>query len=75
MTIARNLVFHARTKHIQIQYHFVCEKLLDGTITLMYCKTDDNIVDLFTKSLRQALVRVHSRSLGLLPHPRYERGC
>ena len=68
-------MFHARTKHIEIQYHFVREKLLDGTITLEYCKTEDNVADLFTKALQQAMVQKHSRSLGLVPHPGSERGC
>jgi len=34
IAIAKNLIFHARTKHIEIQYHFVREKVLDGTISL-----------------------------------------
>ena len=33
--LARNPVFHARTKHIEVQYHFVCEKVLDGTIVIL----------------------------------------
>ena len=48
---------------------------MDGTITLEYCKTEDNVADLFTKALQQAMVQTHSRSLGLVPHPGSERGC
>ena len=70
LAIARNPVFHARTKHIEVQYHFVREKLLDGTILLEYCKTEDNLADLFTKALPQVVVLGHSRSLGLVSSPR-----
>lgn len=75
IAIARNPVFHAGTKYIEIQYHFVREKLLDGTITLEYCRTEVNLAHLFTKALQQTLVGTHSRSLGLLPHHGSERGC
>ena len=69
LAIARNPVFHARTKHIEAQYHFVCEKVLDGTIALEYCNTSDNLADLFTKALPHGLVLSHSRSQGLVPCP------
>ena len=70
LAIACNLVFHAQTKHIEVQYHFVHEKLLDDTILLEYCKTEDNLADLFTKALPQVVVLGHSRSLGLVSSPR-----
>ena len=75
IALARNPVFHARLKHIEIQYHFIREKLLDETIDVVYCKTEDNLADLFTKALPQALLRQHSRSLSLMPRPGSERGC
>ena len=70
LALARNPMFHAQTKHIEVQYHFVREKLLDGTILLEYCKTEDNLADLFTKALPQVVVLGHSRSLGLVSSPR-----
>ncbi|MCO5573935.1 hypothetical protein L7F22_027713 [Adiantum nelumboides] len=69
LAIAKNPVFHARTKPIEVQYHYIREKLLDGTVSLVYCPTAENLADLFTKALQQSVVTEHSRSLGLLPHP------
>jgi hypothetical protein len=44
-------MFHARTKHIEIQYHYIHEVTKKGMVKLQYCNTNENIVDIFTKSL------------------------
>lgn len=38
--ISQNSVFHARTKHIEIHYHFICERVLVGEIRLRYIHTN-----------------------------------
>jgi hypothetical protein len=37
--LARNPMFHARTKHIEVHYHFIREKVLAGEIDLIYVST------------------------------------
>ncbi|KAH7421161.1 hypothetical protein KP509_13G043100 [Ceratopteris richardii] len=49
--LAANPVFHARTKHIEIQYHFLREKVLDKEIEVMYTPTKEQVADMMTKSL------------------------
>ena len=51
ISMAKNPVFHKRTKHVQIRYHFLREAVEQGTITLKYCCTDDMLADSFTKAL------------------------
>ena len=51
ISMAKNPVFHKRTKHVQIRYHFVREAVEQGTITLEYCRTDEMMADSFTKLL------------------------
>ena len=44
-------MFHARTKHIEVHYHFFRERVLDGDIDLTYVRTDEQVADIFTKAL------------------------
>ena len=46
-----NSVHHARTKHIDIQHHFVREKIISNQITIQHCASEDNFADLLTKAL------------------------
>ena len=49
--IARNLAFHERTKHIEIDCHFICDKVLMGVISTPHVSSSDHFVDIFTKSI------------------------
>jgi hypothetical protein len=49
--IAKNNVFHKKTKHIEIKYHFTCEKIQDGWIHLEEIDSSENVADVFMKSL------------------------
>ena len=51
LKLATNLACHARTKHIEIEHHFICEKVLMGSIEVLEVRSKDNIADIFTKSL------------------------
>lgn len=57
--------YHARTKHIDIRFHFIQQVIADGTITLIYCPTDDMAVDFLMKSLPKWKVSTHACTLGL----------
>ncbi|KAE8684543.1 putative disease resistance protein [Hibiscus syriacus] len=48
--LAENPVFHAITKHVEVHYHFVREKVLQEEIEMRQIKTDEQIVDLYTKT-------------------------
>ncbi|KAE8725329.1 hypothetical protein F3Y22_tig00008957pilonHSYRG00078 [Hibiscus syriacus] len=49
--LARNPSFHSRTKHIRVQYHFIREKVEEGTVDMQKIHTKDNIADFMTKAI------------------------
>ena len=51
IAIAKNLVSHARTKHIDVKIHFVREALSNGSIELIYYATEQMVADLLTKPI------------------------
>ena len=51
IALATNPEYHARTKHIDIQYHFIRECVQNNKIDLKYCPTADMVADGMTKAL------------------------
>ena len=50
--IASNSVFHERTKHIEVECHFIREKITLGCMATSFVNSNDQLADIFTKSLR-----------------------
>ncbi|KAJ0467191.1 putative RNA-directed DNA polymerase [Helianthus annuus] len=49
--LSANPVFRARTKHVEVDYHFVREQVSQGKLNVKFISTDDQIADIFTKPL------------------------
>ena len=63
--LAHNPEHHARTKHVDIQYHFVRNCVEDGTTRLEYCPMEDMVADGLTKALGPERVRKLARMMGM----------
>jgi hypothetical protein len=57
--------YHARTKHINVRYHWICWVVEQGTLRLVYCPTDNMVADALTKALPSAKVKHFAAGLGL----------
>ena len=57
--------YHARTKHIDIQYHFIRFVVDNGSLRLLYCPTEDMVADTLTKALPSVKAKHFAASLGL----------
>lgn len=51
ISLTANPILHARTKHIEVDFHFVREKVSSGSINVRYIPTHLQLADIFTKSL------------------------
>ena len=49
--LTKEQMFHERTKHIDVRYHFVREIIAHGDIVVSKVGTQDNLADMMTKSL------------------------
>ena len=65
IALARNEQFHARTKHIDICFHFIRYIIEAGKIIIDYCSTEDMVADTLTKALPSAKAKHFATSLGL----------
>ena len=54
LSIAHNAVLHDRTKHIEIDYHFTREKVMEGLLQLTYLPTSNQLADVFTKIIHSS---------------------
>ena len=56
INLANNPVYHQRTKHISIKYHFIRHEIKQGNVKLLYIESKNNIADIFTKAVPRPLL-------------------
>jgi hypothetical protein len=55
LALEKFLVFHDRSKHIDVRYHFIRECIVKKEVQLKFVKTHDQFADIFTKSLNNEI--------------------
>ena len=63
--LARNPIFHTHTKHIEMHYHFIRERVQPGDVDLKHINTKLQVADIFTKALGVDKLRKFMTDLAL----------
>ena len=66
-----NPVQHSLKKHISIKYHFIRENVMEGTIELYFVQTDQQLANIFTKPLAEAVFIKLVNELGMVSMEKY----
>ncbi|CAL9017140.1 unnamed protein product [Prunus brigantina] len=66
IAITKNPVHHHKTRHINRRFHFIRDALQNGEIDLLYCKTEEQTADIFTKALAKDRFEYLRRKLGVI---------
>jgi hypothetical protein len=64
--MTENLVFHDRSKHIEIRYHYIHDMVQRGALKLQYVSMDEQVVDVFTKPLSHVKFEHFQDKLGIV---------
>ena len=63
--LAKDRVLHQRSKQIELHMHFIRNLVHDCVLEMLYCSTDDQVADIFTKSLTKVKFSKLRSMLGL----------
>ena len=66
IALAKNPVFHDRSKHIQIRYHYIRQCVENGDINIQFIRTEDQLSDIMTKALGRVRFQDLQRRIGIV---------
>ncbi|KAL5778545.1 hypothetical protein ACOSQ2_009282 [Xanthoceras sorbifolium] len=70
-SLAHNPGFHFRTKHVEVDMHFICEKVVNGQLIIQYIPTESQTANLLTKALPHTRFEFPYSKLNLIVSPQF----
>jgi hypothetical protein len=67
-SVSKNPVFHSKTKHVPIKYHFLREQVTNQIVQVHYIPTTEQIANIFTKPLAKTPLEYLRQKLGVIPY-------
>ena len=64
--LSKNLVFHDKSKHIEIKYHYIRDMVERGAVKLQYVAIDEQTADVLTKPLSRVKFKYFKDKLGVV---------
>ena len=64
--MSKNPVFHDKSKHIEIKYHYIRDMVQRGAVKLLYVATEEQIADVLMKPLARLKFEYFRERLGVL---------
>ena len=64
--LLKNLVFHDKSNHIEIKYHYIRDMVQRGAVKLQYVAMDEQIVDVLMNPLARVIFEYFKEKLGVL---------
>jgi hypothetical protein len=67
--LASNPIFHGRMKHVEVDYHFVRDRVSKRLLDIRFISTEDQVANGFTKALSQGWLLEFQRNLNFIKNP------
>ena len=65
ISLTKNPMFHRRSKHIDIKFHYIRDLVKRRDIELEFCKSEDHIADILTKLLKAEIFHNLKKKMGM----------
>ncbi|CAM8933228.1 unnamed protein product [Rhodiola kirilowii] len=66
ISVAKNPTHHSKMKHIEIRHHFIRDCVEKDLVSIEFCRTEDQVADIFTKALHREPFERLRIALGLI---------
>ena len=66
ISLSKNPVFHDRSKHIEIRYHFIRECVENGKVQIEFVRSEEQLADMLTKALGRTKLQEQRAKIGMM---------